>query len=145
MSRLIAVSAPSQSFEVAYDHLLHLQSLFSAQARALRIAYANLTFHLEPILEAFREFAGRADGQLDHHEKLLQGYEVDMAMLPKVVVHESLFRRRDKDGEEKKKTLVDWIHSKKMEQVRDWCQTAHSESDLGLTDSQRTISRDTMA
>lgn len=128
MSTSLDLPRAQEPFEAAYDHLLHLQSLFKVQAHALRIAYANLSYHLQPILDAFRDFAGRADEQLDHHEKLLRGYEVDMAMLPKVVVHESLFRRRDKDGDEgRKKTLVDWIHTKKMEQVRDYCQTAHGE------------------
>lgn len=122
------LSQAQHPFVIAYDHLCHLQSLFKAQAHALRIAYANLAFHLEPIIAAFREFSTRADAQLDHQSKLLHGYEADMAMLPKVVVHESLFRRRDKEDTERRKTLVDWIHTKKMEQVRDWCQTAHSKS-----------------
>lgn len=122
----LELSQAQHPFAVAYDHLCHLQSLFKAQAHALRIAYSNLAFHLEPIISAFREFSTRADDQLDHQAKLLHGYEADMAMLPKVVVHESLFRRREKE-ETRRKTLVDWIHAKKMEQVRDWCQSAHSE------------------
>lgn len=127
-SAALDLSHAQAPFAVAYDHLCHLQSLFKAQAAALRIAYANLAFHLQPIVEAFRDFAERADGQLDHHEKLLRGYDIDMAMLPRVTVHESLFRRRDKDADDaKRKSLVDWIHTKKMEQVRDWCQSAHSE------------------
>lgn len=126
---MLDLSHAQAPFAVAYDHLQHLQSLFKAQAHALQIAYANLAYHLQPIVDAFRDFTDRADAQLDAHDKLLAGYEVDMAMLPKVVVHESLFRRRDKDkdGEDKRKTLVDWIHAKKMEQVRDWCQSAHGE------------------
>ncbi|WOO77837.1 Autophagy-related protein 11 [Vanrija pseudolonga] len=127
-SAALDLSHAQAPFAVAYDHLCHLQSLFKAQAAALQIAYANLAFHLQPIVEAFRDFAERADGQLDHHEKLLRGYDIDMAMLPKVTVHESLFRRRDKEADDaKRKSLVDWIHTKKMEQVRDWCQSAHTD------------------
>ncbi|TXT13490.1 hypothetical protein VHUM_00857 [Vanrija humicola] len=127
-SAALDLSHAQAPFAVAYDHLCHLQSLFKAQAHALRIAYANLSFHLQPIVEAFRDFAERADVQLDHHEQLLRGYDIDMAMLPKVTVHESLFRRRDKDTDDaKRKSLVDWIHTKKMEQVRDWCQSAHTD------------------
>ncbi|KAL1408464.1 oligomeric, coiled-coil, peripheral membrane protein [Vanrija albida] len=127
-SAALDLSHAQAPFAVAYDHLCHLQSLFKVQANALRIAYDNLSFHLQPIIDAFREFAERADVQLEHHEMLLRGYDVDMAMLPKVTVHESLFRRRDKDVDDpKRKSLVDWIHTKKMEQVRDWCQSAHTD------------------
>lgn len=121
----LGVSQAQAPFAVAYDHLCHLQSLFKAQAHALRIAYANLAYHLDPIVNAFREFSARAEGQLDQQERLLAGYQVDMAMLPKVVVHEALFRRRDKDGADRRKSLVDWIHTKKMEEVRTHCQMAH--------------------
>lgn len=124
----IELAQAQSPFASAYDHLCHLQSLFKAQAHALRIAYANLSFHLGPIVDAFREFTGRVDDELDAHDQLLKGYDVDMAMLPKVTVHESLYRRRDKDADDKgRKTLLDWIHTKKMEQVRDLCQYAHSE------------------
>ncbi|EKC98517.1 myosin heavy chain [Trichosporon asahii var. asahii CBS 8904] len=122
----IELAQAQSPFASAYDHLCHLQSLFKAQAHALRIAYANLSFHLGPIVEAFREFTGRVDDELDAHDQLLKGYDVDMAMLPKVTVHESLYRRRDKDTDDKsRKSLLDWIHTKKMEQVRDLCQYAH--------------------
>lgn len=121
------MSQAQAPFAAAYDHLCHLQSLFKAQAHALRIAYANLSYHLDPIMLAFREFSARAENQLDNQEKLLAGYHVDMAMLPKVVVHEAVFRRREKDSVDKRKALVDWIHTKKMEEVRNHCQVAHCE------------------
>ncbi|BEI80639.1 hypothetical protein CcaverHIS002_0111680 [Cutaneotrichosporon cavernicola] len=123
----LGVSQAQAPFAAAYDHLCHLQSLFKAQAHALRIAYANLSYHLDPIVQAFREFSARAENQLDSQEKLLAGYQVDMAMLPKVVVHEAVFRRREKDSIDKRKALVDWIHTKKMEEVRNHCQVAHSD------------------
>ncbi|CAK9784276.1 hypothetical protein CC85DRAFT_284896 [Cutaneotrichosporon oleaginosum] len=123
----LGVSQAQAPFAVAYDHLCHLQSLFKAQAHALRIAYANLAYHLDPIVQAFREFSSRAEDQLYNQEKLLAGYHVDMAMLPKVIVHEAVYRRRDKDSVEKRKALVDWIHTKKMEEVRNHCQVAHTD------------------
>lgn len=141
------VSQAQAPFAVAYDHLCHLQSLFKAQAHALRIAYANLAYHLDPIVNAFRDFSERAEGQLDQQEKLLAGYQVDMAMLPKVIVHEQLFRRRDKDGADRRKSLVDWIHTKKMEEVRNHCQMAHCELAAATAqirvDTQPTTSTDT--
>ncbi len=78
-----------------------------------------------------------------------------MAMLPKVVVHEAFTRKKDKEGdgaggaggsvegkmkkegdvggpggsgEGKTKTLADYVHPRKMEQVREACRATHGMS-----------------
>nr|XP_031861804.1 uncharacterized protein CI109_002633 [Kwoniella shandongensis]KAA5528876.1 hypothetical protein CI109_002633 [Kwoniella shandongensis] len=126
LSSLAHVQHP---FLVAHDHLSHLQSLYEAQSRALQIAYANLSHHLQPLIQTYQEFASRAEPQLKTEEELIRGAKVDMALLPKMVVNPALIKRKGKEAEsdEKTKTLGDYVNRRKMEQVRDSCRTAHED------------------
>ncbi|ORY25347.1 putative myosin heavy chain [Naematelia encephala] len=127
-------------FAIVYDHLQHLRSLSQAQSRALQIAYANLFHHLSPIITEFQTFAGRAEKELEEQERLIKGARGDMAMLPKVVIHEAFMKKRerqesgssievgqDKAADSKVKTLADYVHPRKMEQVRESCRATHED------------------
>ena len=129
MSALSDLPQAQHPFIVAFDHLSHLQSLFAAQSRSLQIAYANLLHHLNPLLREYEAFAKRAEREIDIEEKLLRGSASDMAMLPKVVIHDAFLRRKDKerDRDGEAKTLADHVHPRKMEQVRETCKVAHGE------------------
>ncbi|KAK8846655.1 hypothetical protein IAR55_005742 [Kwoniella newhampshirensis] len=126
LSSLAHVQHP---FLVAHDHLSHLQSLYEAQSRALQIAYANLSHHLQPLIQTYQDFASRAEPQLKTEEELIRGAKVDMALLPKMIVNPSLMKKKGKETEteEKVKTLGDYVNRRKMEQVRDSCRTAHED------------------
>ena len=130
VSPISDVSRVQQPFHMAHDHLSHLQSLYLAQARSLDIAYANLIHHLQPLIREFQCFAARAEKDLLTEEELIRGARVDMAMLTKVVVHEAFTRKKEKDGEVegKSKTLADYVHPRKMEQVREACRVTHGTS-----------------
>lgn len=135
MSAINDVEQARHPFLVAFDHLSHLQSLFQAQARALEIAYANLFQHLQPLIRDFQKFALKAEGQLDDEAKLIRSAVADMTMLPKVIVHGAFLKKKERQDsgtssqevEVKVKTLADYVHVKKMEQVRDTCRVAHGE------------------
>ena len=103
--------------------------MFIAQSRALQIAYANLNHHLAPLLREFDTFSKKAQTELDAEAGLLRGSKTDMAMLPKIVVHEAFLRKKDKDKEDGNKvtTLADYISSRRMEQVRETCEVAYGE------------------
>nr|XP_019008838.1 uncharacterized protein I206_06522 [Kwoniella pini CBS 10737]OCF47619.1 hypothetical protein I206_06522 [Kwoniella pini CBS 10737] len=115
-------------FLVAHDHLSHLQSLYQAQSRALEIAYSNLSHHLQPLINEFQRFAVRAEKELQTEESLIKGAKVDMALLPKLSINPHLLRKKkDSEGDERTKTIGDFVNKRKMEQVRDSCRTAHEE------------------
>lgn len=131
-SALSDITLAQQPFHMAHDHLSHLQSLYEAQSCSLAIAYSNLIHHLQPVINEFQSFALRAEKDLEVEESLIRGARVDMALLPKVVVHEAFTRKkerdREKEGEEGKgtsKTLADYVHPRKMEQVREACRVTH--------------------
>ncbi|OCF30460.1 hypothetical protein I316_07896 [Kwoniella heveanensis BCC8398] len=125
MCDLVQVQHP---FIVAHDHLSHLQSFYQAQARALEIAYANLSHHLQPLVREFETFAETAEKELRSEEDLIRGAGLDMTLLPKLTINPALLKRK-KDGEpeDKVKTIGDYVNRRKMEQVRDSCRTAHEE------------------
>ena len=130
MSALSDVPQAQHPFLLAIDHLSHLQSLFIAQSRALQIAYDNLSHHLIPLLREFEAFSQRAAGDLENEARLLKGSQRDVAMLPKIVIHEAFLRKKDKDKEKEGeglqvKTMADYVHLRKMEQVRESCESAH--------------------
>ncbi|WWC59113.1 uncharacterized protein I303_101661 [Kwoniella dejecticola CBS 10117] len=115
-------------FLVAHDHLSHLQSLYQAQSRALEIAYSNLSHHLQPLISEFQRFAVRAEKELQTEESLIKGAQVDMALLPKLPINPYLLRKKkDSDGDDRVKTIGDFVNKRKMEQVRDSCRMAHEE------------------
>ncbi|WVR04359.1 hypothetical protein IAU60_001360 [Kwoniella sp. DSM 27419] len=113
-------------FLVAYDHVSHLQSLYQAQARALEIAYSNLSQHLQPLIDEFTHFAQRAEKELSTEAGLIRGAGLDMALLPKISINPVLLKRKD-SSEEKVKTLGDYVNPRKMEQVRDSCRTTYED------------------
>ncbi|WWC87153.1 uncharacterized protein L201_002039 [Kwoniella dendrophila CBS 6074] len=115
-------------FLVAHDHLSHLQSLYQAQSRALEIAYSNLSHHLQPLINEFQRFSTRAEKELQNEESLIKGAKVDMVLLPKLSINPALLRKKkDTEGDERIKTIGDFVNKRKMEQVRDSCRTAHEE------------------
>ncbi|WVW78803.1 hypothetical protein I302_100765 [Kwoniella bestiolae CBS 10118] len=115
-------------FLVAHDHLSHLQSLYQAQSRALEIAYSNLSHHLQPLINEFEKFSIRAEKELQNEESLIKGAKVDMALLPKLSINPALLRKKkEAEGDERIKTIGDFVNKRKMEQVRDSCRTAHEE------------------
>ncbi|WWD00241.1 hypothetical protein V866_007150 [Kwoniella sp. B9012] len=115
-------------FLVAHDHLSHLQSLYQAQSRALEIAYSNLSHHLQPLINEFQKFSVRAEKELQTEETLIKGAKVDMALLPKLSINPVLLRKKKEgEGDDRIKTIGDFVNKRKMEQVRDSCRTAHEE------------------
>ena len=126
VSALSDVVQAQRPFHMAHDHLSHLHSLFQSQARALDIAYANVLHHLNPLIKEFQIFALRAGKDLQTEESLLRGAKLDMVMLPKVVVHEAFTKKKEgTSGEGKTKTLADYVHPGRMEQVREACRITH--------------------
>lgn len=145
------LSAIQQPFLIAHDHLLHLQSLYLAQTRAVEIAYTNLFHHLQPLLRDFSAFALRAENDLEEEARLIRGSKVDMVLLSKIRIHEGFLagsRKRDRndsmgaaigggDGSGQgqvdksemrtKKTLGDYVSPRKMEEVRKSCRNSHGE------------------
>ncbi|KAL7423266.1 oligomeric, coiled-coil, peripheral membrane protein [Cryptotrichosporon argae] len=122
-------------FIFAFDHLCHLQSLFKAQARALEVAYENLYQHLVPFLGEFATFRQRGQRALDGDDRLIRGYPFDMVMLRKVVIHDGLSeavykdrekdRDKRKDRDERRRTLLDGVNPRKMQEVKDQCDAIH--------------------
>jgi autophagy-related protein 11 len=124
------ISQIQEPFYVVQDHLAHLQSLYEAQARAIQIAYANLQHHLKPLIDNFQEFARKAEQKLESQEQLIKGSNVDIALLAKMPVHEAFLRKKDREkleaeGEGKFRTLADFVHLGKMEQVKKDCKAMH--------------------
>jgi hypothetical protein len=83
---------------------------------------------------------------MDAEHRLVTGARADLAMLPRVVIHGAFLRKKDReerlDGSAQTKTLADYVHPKKMEQVRESCQSAYGEYPRELADergSQGTI------
>jgi autophagy-related protein 11 len=134
VSAISDLSQAQQPFLIAFDHLAHLHSLFTAQSRAVSIAYANLSHHLAPLMREFESFAMRAEREMQVEEGLIRSAKADLAMLPKVLVHETFLRKKEgMDGSQLPKTLADYVHPRKMEQVRESCQVAHGGSQAGST------------
>lgn len=76
--------------------------------------------------------------ELDTQYGLIRSSAVDMAMLPKIILHDAFAnkkkdRRDSSNGHEGPRTMASWVSTVKMQQVRESCQVAYSESDLGLT------------
>lgn len=119
-----------QPFILTSDHIQHLQSLFLVQSQALSIAYSNLFFHLSPFISEFEAFAPKAEKELDADDELIRGSKGDMVMLGKIVIHEQLRKRgeKEKDKDREKRLLGDHVNASKMEQVRDTCRVAHGVS-----------------
>ncbi|ODO03076.1 hypothetical protein I350_05921 [Cryptococcus amylolentus CBS 6273] len=114
-------------FLIAHDHLSHLQSLFDAQSSALYIAYANLSQHLQPVVNEFQSFASRVEASFKSEEELIKSSKLDMALLPKLAINPVMLKKRE--GEEgKERTMGDYVNGKKMEQVRESCRVLHVES-----------------
>lgn len=112
-------------FLVAHDHLSHLKSLSDTQSKALQIAYANLSQHLQPLVDEFQSFASRVEASFKTEEELIKSAKLDMALLPKLVINPALLKKKDDEG--KVRTMGDYVNAKKMEQVRESCRILHGE------------------
>lgn len=112
-------------FLVAHDHLSHLKSLSDTQSKALQIAYANLSQHLQPLVDEFQSFASRVEASFKTEEELIKSAKLDMALLPKLVINPALSKKKDDEG--KVRTMGDYVNAKKMEQVRESCRILHGE------------------
>lgn len=116
--------------------MLHVLSLFQAQYRALSLAYQNLEHHLQPLRDEWDKLSGVAATQLREQEALLDSAPSDLLLLPKVTIHPTFWSKRDQAGnmisrakdEAKEKTLADYIHSRKMEEVMEACRISHGQS-----------------
>ncbi|KIR54453.1 hypothetical protein I315_02937 [Cryptococcus gattii Ru294] len=113
-------------FLVAHDHLSHLKSLSDTQSKALQIAYANLSQHLQPLVDEFQSFASRVEASFKTEEELIKSAKLDMALLPKLVINPALLKKKDDEG--KVRTMGDYVNAKKMEQVRESCRILHVEN-----------------
>jgi autophagy-related protein 11 len=130
------VSEAYQPFYMAQDHIHHILSLFAAQYKALSLAYQNLDHHLAPLREEWTKLSRTADERLKEDSNLLESAPNDLAILPMVPIHPAFWSKRDSAGnvvsrgkdEAKEKTLADFIHSRKMEEVIDTCRASHGES-----------------
>ncbi|KIR26541.1 hypothetical protein I309_04510 [Cryptococcus deuterogattii LA55] len=108
-----------------HDHLSHLKSLSDTQSKALQIAYANLSQHLQPLVDEFQSFASRVEASFKTEEELIKSAKLDMALLPKLVINPALLKKKDDEG--KVRTMGDYVNAKKMEQVRESCRILHAE------------------
>jgi autophagy-related protein 11 len=120
---------------MAQDHIHHILSLFAAQYKALSLAYQNLDHHLAPLREEWNTLSRTADERLKEQIELLEAAPNDLAILPKVPIHPAFWSKRDSAGnvvsrgkdETKDRTLADYIHARKMEEVIDTCRASHGE------------------
>jgi autophagy-related protein 11 len=120
---------------MAQDHIHHILSLFAAQYKALSLAYQNLDHHLAPLREEWNTLSRTADERLKEQVELLESAPNDLAILPKVPIHPAFWSKRDSAGnvvsrgkdETKDKTLADYIHARKMEEVIDTCRASHGQ------------------
>jgi len=120
---------------MAQDHIHHILSLFAAQYKALSLAYQNLDHHLAPLRDEWNTLSRTADERLKEQVELLEAAPNDLAILPKVPIHPAFWSKRDSAGnvvsrgkdETKDKTLADYIHARKMEEVIDTCRASHGE------------------
>lgn len=125
-----------EPFLMAQDHIHHILSLFQAQYRALSLAYQNLEHHLQPLRNEWDTLASVAAKQLGEQESLLDSAPSDLLLLPKVPIHSTFSAKRDQAGnitskakdEAKDKTLADFIHPRKMEEVIETCRVSHGQS-----------------
>lgn len=132
------VSEAHQPFYMAQDHIHHILSLFAAQYKALTLAYQNLDHHLAPLRDEWTKLSQTADERLREHSDLLDSAPNDLAILPMVPIHPAFWSKRDSAGnvvsrgkdEAKEKTLADYIHARKMEEVIDTCRASHGGSAL---------------
>lgn len=121
---------------MAQDQINHIQSLFAAQHAALSIAYQNLEHHLAPLREEWNSLFRLADERLKEQAQLLESAPNDLALLPRVTIHPVFWAKRDPSGnvvnrgkdDAKAKTMADYIHSRKMEEVLETCRASHRES-----------------
>nr|ODO01122.1 hypothetical protein L204_01849 [Cryptococcus depauperatus CBS 7855] len=113
-------------FIVAHDHLSHLNSLFEAQSQSLKIAYSNIAFHLQPVLEEFKSFSAKVEGEFKKEEDLINCSRLDMTLITKLMINQTILKKKDEEG--KVKTLGDYVNGKKMEQVRETCRVLHVEN-----------------
>jgi hypothetical protein len=128
---------------VAQDHIHHILSLFAAQYKALSLAYQNLEHHLAPLQEEWKTLTRTAEERLREQADLLESAPNDLALLPKVPIHPAFWSKRDASGnvisrgkdEAKDKTLADYIHSRKMEEVIETCRASHGQSGVLKLDS----------
>jgi hypothetical protein len=124
-----------EPFLMAQDQINHIQSLFTAQHAALAIAYENLEHHLAPLREEWNSLFRLADERLKEQAELLDSAPNDLALLPKVTIHPIFWVKRDSSGDvvsrgkddAKEKTMADYIHSRKMEEVLETCRASHRE------------------
>ena len=120
---------------MAQDHMHHILSLFQAQYRALSLAYQNLEHHLQPLRDEWDNLSGVAATSLREQEALLDSAPSDLLLLPKVTIHPIFWSKRDQAGnmiskgkdEAKEKTLADFIHPRKMEEVMESCKVSHGQ------------------
>jgi len=128
---------------MAQDHIHHILSLFAAQYKALSLAYQNLDHHLAPLREEWNTLSRTADERLKEQVELLESAPNDLAILPKVPIHPAFWSKRDSAGnvvsrgkdETKDKTLADYIHARKMEEVIETCRASHGEPEREEYDS----------
>jgi autophagy-related protein 11 len=127
VSALNDLTSAQTPFLIAQDHILHLQSLYLTQSKALAIAYQNLLHHTSHLRQTFTSFSKTAETRLDAQEELIRSAKGDMAMLPKIIVNEGIMRVKDKVGmgEGGKRSMSFWVDSRKMEQVREACVGTH--------------------
>jgi hypothetical protein len=78
-----------------------------------------LSHHLDPLIREFAAFTAKADAALANEQALLKGSALDLALLPKIAVHDVFLAGK------RPKTLGDYVHASKMEQVRDACRLTH--------------------
>lgn len=131
VSAIENINEAQQPFVIAYDQISHLQALFIAQARALSIAYANLSQYIPPLASEYEDFAAYANTRLENEERLLRGTDADLAMLSRIPVHEAFEREKKRptardrtslnegeDGKPAKRTLADLLSVRKLQLVK---------------------------
>jgi hypothetical protein len=127
------LSTAQEPFLMAQDQINHILSLFTAQHLALSIAYQNLEQHLAPLREEWNSLFRTGDERLKEQADLLESAPNDLALLPRVTIHPVFWLKRDATGnvitrgkdEVKEKTMADYIHSRKMEEVLETCRASH--------------------
>jgi len=116
----------------AHTHWSHIQQIIMSlanQREALVVALRSLDMHILNILDTFDTLSGLSSKELTRQASLLGGIETDLELIGKVRIHREFFsmerKRAIESGEEKERTLADYVSNIKMRQVAETCRRTH--------------------
>ncbi|THV00458.1 hypothetical protein K435DRAFT_818316 [Dendrothele bispora CBS 962.96] len=118
----------------AHTHQSHLQQIAMSlqyQQQALQIALYSLDKHVLTLLDTFESISSSSQKELTKQASLLGGVEADLDLIGRVQIHHQFMsaerRRAVENGEERERTLSDYVSNVKMRQVAETCKRTHEE------------------